>query len=126
MIIGRAESDGSPLKPFLLLDPEEEKGIDLDFIGEAVKRFDEDENIKPAFIAAVEGLSHELAELNINDEYKPYMMVCQRDSCLFNRKDALLINIRSSGSAKPHPSFSHCICHHGVFSLQCDSRPSVV
>ncbi|OJJ87033.1 ubiquitin-ubiquitin ligase UFD2 [Aspergillus glaucus CBS 516.65] len=72
-----AESDGSPLKPFLLLDPEEEKGIDLDFISEAVKRFDEDENIKPAFIAAVEGLSQELAELNINDEYKPYMMALQ-------------------------------------------------
>ncbi|EYE97942.1 ubiquitin-ubiquitin ligase UFD2 [Aspergillus ruber CBS 135680] len=72
-----AESDGSPLKPFLLLDPEEDKGIDLDFIGEAVKRFDEDENIKPAFIAAVEGLSQELAELNINDEYKPYMMALQ-------------------------------------------------
>lgn len=72
-----AESDGSPLKPFLLLDPEEEKGIDLDFIGEAVKRFNEDENIKPAFIAAVEGLSQELAELNINDEYKPYMMALQ-------------------------------------------------
>lgn len=72
-----AESDGSPLKPFLLLDPEEDKGIDLDFIGEAVKRFDEDENIKPVFITAVEGLSQELAELNINDEYKPYMMALQ-------------------------------------------------
>lgn len=72
-----AESDGSPLKPFLLLDPEDDKGIDLDFIGEAVKRFDEDENIKPAFIAAVEGLSQELAELNINDEYKPYVMALQ-------------------------------------------------
>ncbi|BCR85178.1 ubiquitin-ubiquitin ligase UFD2 [Aspergillus chevalieri] len=72
-----AESNGSPLKPFLLLDPEEDKGIDLDFIGEAVKRFDEDENIKPAFIAAVEVLSQELAELNINDEYKPYVMALQ-------------------------------------------------
>jgi len=80
LIIGRVESEGSPLKPFLLLDPEEDKGIDLDFIGEAVKRFDEDENIKPAFIAAVEGLSQELAELNINDEYKPYVMVRYKGS----------------------------------------------
>lgn len=77
MIIGRVESsDQSPLKPFLLLDPEEDKGIDLEFINEAVKRFDEDENIKPAFITAVEGLSQELAELNMNDDYKPYIMVC--------------------------------------------------
>lgn len=66
------------LKPYLLLDPEDEKGVDFEFISEAVKRFDEDESIKPAFIAAVEEMSRELASMNINDDYKPYMTVCLR------------------------------------------------
>lgn len=64
------------MKPFLLLDPESDKGIELEFISEAVKRFDEDENLKPAFIAAVEDLSRELAGMDINDDYKPHMTVC--------------------------------------------------
>lgn len=72
----RHEPSGSPLKPFLLLDPETDKGVEFEFINEAVKRFDEDESIKPAFIAAVEDLSQELAEMNINDDYKPHMTVC--------------------------------------------------
>lgn len=71
-------SEKSPLKPFLLVDPEEDKGVDFEFIGEAVRRFDEDENIKPAFITAVEELSQELAGLNINHDYKPYMTVCRK------------------------------------------------
>ena len=61
----------------LLLDPEDEKGVDLDFIGEAVRRFDEDEGIKPAFIAAVEELSAELSKKDVNDDYKPYAIVCR-------------------------------------------------
>ena len=66
------------MKPFLLLGPDQDKGVDADFLNEAVKRFDEDENIKPAFISAVESMSQELAEMNIDDDYKPYMTVCSR------------------------------------------------
>jgi ubiquitin conjugation factor E4 B len=66
----------SPLKPYLLLDPEDDKGVDLEFLSEAVKRFEEDETIKPAFIAAVEELSRELSSMGINDDYKPYVTVC--------------------------------------------------
>lgn len=72
----RHEPSGSPLKPFLLLDPESDKGVELEFISEAVKRFDEDENLKPAFITAVEDLSQELADMDINADYKPHMTVC--------------------------------------------------
>ncbi|KAH8428718.1 ubiquitin-ubiquitin ligase UFD2 [Aspergillus melleus] len=72
-MFGIDPSGRSTLKPYLLLDPEDERGVDFEFISEAVKRFDEDENIKPAFIAAVEEMSRELAALNINDDYKPYM-----------------------------------------------------
>ncbi|PLB54451.1 putative ubiquitin fusion degradation protein UfdB [Aspergillus steynii IBT 23096] len=72
-MFGIDPSGRSTLKPYLLLDPEDEKGVDFEFISEAVKRFDEDENIKPAFIVAVEEMSRELAAMNINDDYKPYM-----------------------------------------------------
>jgi ubiquitin conjugation factor E4 B len=50
--------------------------VDLEFLSEAVKRFEEDETIKPAFIAAVEELSRELSSMGINDDYKPYVTVC--------------------------------------------------
>lgn len=79
----RVESpEQSQLKSYLLLEPEHEKGIDPDFISETVRRFDEDESIKPAFITAVEIMSQELASMNINDDYKPYMTVCGDLPCL--------------------------------------------
>ncbi|KAL4781217.1 ubiquitin elongating factor core-domain-containing protein [Aspergillus varians] len=66
-------SGRSPIKPYLLLDPEEDKGVDLDFLNEAVKQFEEDESVKPAFIAAVEELSQELSSIGIGGDYKPYV-----------------------------------------------------
>lgn len=69
-------TDQSPLARYLLLDPEDDRGVDFDFMSEAVKRFDEDDTIKPAFIAAVEGLSSELSSKDLNDDYKPYATVC--------------------------------------------------
>lgn len=61
--------------PYLLLDPEDDKGIDFEFISEAVKRFEEDESVKPAFITAVEELSAGLSSLDVNGDYKPYCTV---------------------------------------------------
>ncbi|PYI06621.1 hypothetical protein BO78DRAFT_407305 [Aspergillus sclerotiicarbonarius CBS 121057] len=72
-MFGLEPSEKSPLKSHLLLDPEDDKGVDFEFISEAVKRFDEDESLKPAFITAVEEMSQELAAMTINDDYKPYM-----------------------------------------------------
>ncbi|BCS29060.1 ubiquitin-ubiquitin ligase UFD2 [Aspergillus puulaauensis] len=72
-MFGVDPSGWSPLKPYLLLDPEDDKGVDLDFLSEAVKRFGEDDSVKPAFIAAVEELSRELSSLGIGDDYKPYV-----------------------------------------------------
>jgi ubiquitin conjugation factor E4 B len=71
-MFGLDSPEHSPLAQHLLLDPEDDKGIDFDFISEAVKRFDEDESVKPAFIAAVEQLSAELSSKNANDDYKSY------------------------------------------------------
>ncbi|KAI9367997.1 ubiquitin elongating factor core-domain-containing protein [Aspergillus egyptiacus] len=72
-MFGLDPSGRSPIKPYLLLDPEDDKGVDLDFLNEAVKRFEEDESIKPAFIAAVEEMSRELSSMSIGDDYKPYV-----------------------------------------------------
>ncbi|KAJ5614295.1 hypothetical protein N7528_007949 [Penicillium herquei] len=66
------EMFGSTLAPYLLIDPEEEKGVDFEFISEAVKRFEDDDGVKPTFIAAVEELSAGLSTKDINDDYKPY------------------------------------------------------
>lgn len=66
----------SYLKPYLLLDPEDDKGVDFEFLSEAVRRFDEDDSIKPALIGAVEAMSRELAGMNVNDDYRPYVTVC--------------------------------------------------
>lgn len=74
----RSESSTeSSLASYLLIDPEEEKGIDFDFINEAVRRFDEDDTVKPAFISAVEQLSAQLSLKDVNDDYKPYTIVSQ-------------------------------------------------
>jgi ubiquitin conjugation factor E4 B len=59
------------------VDPEDDKGIDFEFINEAVRRFDEDDTVKPAFISAIEQLSTQLAQLDVNDDYKPYTIVRQ-------------------------------------------------
>ena len=50
--------------------------MDFEFLNEAVRRFDEDDSIKPAFITAVEALSRELSAKNVNDDYRPYVVVC--------------------------------------------------
>jgi ubiquitin conjugation factor E4 B len=79
-LLDRVDSpDRSPLKPHLLLDSEEDRGIDLDFLTEAVRRFEEDDSLKPAFISTVEEMSRDLATMTINDDYKPYVMVCETD-----------------------------------------------
>lgn len=73
MGIDRLDSpERSTLAPYLLLDPEDDRGIDFEFISEAVRRFEEDDSVKPAFIAAVEELSFRLSQKTINDDYKPY------------------------------------------------------
>lgn len=43
-----------------------------------MKRSEEDEAIIPAFVTAVEQMSHDLSKITMNDEYKPYVSVCYR------------------------------------------------
>lgn len=65
----------SPLFPHLLLDVEDDRGIDFDFIAEMVKQFDEQDDLKPTIVATVEQLSQELSSKTMNDDYKPYVAV---------------------------------------------------
>lgn len=71
--------------------------MDLEFLGEAVKRFEEDESIKPAFIAAVEEMSRDLAAMTINDDYKSYLTVYYISNALFSR----CLSLTYLGFAKP-------------------------
>jgi len=68
-------SSVSPLKEHLLVDPENDRGICQEFLSEAVSRFEEDESVKEALVTAVEEMSRDLANMNMNDNYKPYVTV---------------------------------------------------
>ncbi|TAQ85089.1 hypothetical protein B7494_g6589 [Chlorociboria aeruginascens] len=61
------------LTPYLLNEPAEEKGIDQEFLREAVARFGEDLDAKSMLTKAVSGLSLQLSNMTMNDNYKPYM-----------------------------------------------------
>lgn len=62
--------------PHLLVDdPEDERYVDPDFLTEAVERFSEDDTVRDALVGAVEDLSRKLAVMNMNNDYKPYILV---------------------------------------------------
>lgn len=62
------------LTPYLLKEPDDEHGLCLDFLQDAAARFDEDESVKDMLTRAVAGLSLQLSNMTMNDNYKPYMM----------------------------------------------------
>ncbi|KAJ5281570.1 hypothetical protein N7478_006942 [Penicillium angulare] len=73
-MFGLDSPERSTLVPHLLLDLDSDKSVDPGFISEAVKRFEEDDSLKPVFIAAVEELSSDLSKLDIIDDFKPYAL----------------------------------------------------
>lgn len=50
-------------------------GICPDFLTELVSRFDEDETVKPMITKAVSGISLQLSNMTMNDNYKPHVNV---------------------------------------------------
>lgn len=69
----------NPLTPNLLIeDPEDERSVDHDFLTEAISQFREDETVQGALVGAVEDLSRELARMNMNNDFKPYVMVISK------------------------------------------------
>lgn len=63
------------LTPYLLNEPGEDRGICPDFLTEAISRFAEDDTVKPMLTKAVGGLSLQLSNMTMNDNYKPYVNV---------------------------------------------------
>ena len=63
------------LTPYLLIEPGDDRGICPDFLTEAVARFDDDETVPNMLTKAVAGLSLQLSNLTMNDNYKPHIQV---------------------------------------------------
>ena len=62
--------------PHLLVhEPEDDRYVDPDFLTEAIERFPEDDTVRDALVSAVEELSRQLAVMNMNNDYKPYILV---------------------------------------------------
>ncbi|KAL2263711.1 hypothetical protein VTK26DRAFT_5467 [Humicola hyalothermophila] len=61
------------LVPYLLREVENEEGLGMDFIGEAVSRLEEDDTIAPLFTKAMVDISSKLSAMSMNDDYKPYV-----------------------------------------------------
>ena len=97
--------------------------MDFEFISEAVKRFDEDDTIKPAFITAVEELSAQLSEKNINDDYKPYSTVWWLPG---TGVSSLKLLTKNQGLEKSCSSCIDCFRTYRVFHLQCLARSGSV
>ncbi len=64
--------------PYLLHEVENENGLCMDFIGEAVARLDEDDTIGPLFSKAMVDISTKLSKLTMNDDYKPCVNVSRK------------------------------------------------
>ncbi|KAJ9498426.1 Ubiquitin conjugation factor E4 [Exophiala xenobiotica] len=68
-----AEYDGdAALADHLLADPDEDRGVDHDFLTEVTTRFEEDDTIKQTFVRAVEQLSRRLAKMTMDGDYRRY------------------------------------------------------
>ncbi|OKL59184.1 hypothetical protein UA08_05659 [Talaromyces atroroseus] len=72
-MFGQTPTTRSPLILHLLLDAEDDRGIDIDFLSEVVKQFEEQDDLKSTIITTVEQMSQELAMKSMNDDYKPYV-----------------------------------------------------
>ena len=67
--------------PYLLREVENETGLCMDFIGEAVARMPEDDTIAPLFTKAMVDISTKLAAMSMNDDYKPCVNVSALLGC---------------------------------------------
>lgn len=63
------------LTPYLLFEASDDRGVCPNFLQEAVSRFPEDEQAKDMLTKAIAGMSYQLSNLTMNDNYKPYINV---------------------------------------------------
>ncbi len=56
-------------------DPEDERFMDAEFLDQLAARCSEDESLPPVVAEAAEYMSQKVSKMNMNDDYKPYIMV---------------------------------------------------
>ncbi|KAI2616310.1 ubiquitin conjugation factor E4 [Hypoxylon sp. NC1633] len=61
------------LVPYLLRNHDNEEGICMDFLNEAVSRIHEDDSVAPLFTEAMDKMSRKVATMTMNDDYRPYI-----------------------------------------------------
>ncbi|KAF2491056.1 ubiquitin conjugation factor E4 [Lophium mytilinum] len=91
-MFGQEQPSENALAQHLLVDSENDRGICHEFLTEAVTRFNEDETVKEALVAAMEALSQQLSRLSMNDNTKPYMLAMRN----FARYHPLLVAMTES------------------------------
>ncbi|KAG8527920.1 uncharacterized protein KY384_006836 [Bacidia gigantensis] len=72
-MFGMDSSESNLLAQHFLYDPEDDQGIDYDFLMEAIARMSNDESVKDVLVGAFEDLSRRLAQMTMNDDFKPYV-----------------------------------------------------
>ena len=63
------------LVPYLLREVDNEQGLCMDFLTEAMARTEEHDTILPLFTKAMVDISAQLARMSMNDAYKPCVNV---------------------------------------------------
>jgi ubiquitin conjugation factor E4 B len=100
------------LTPYLILDPEDDRGICIDFLTEAVSRFNEDDTAKSMLVKAFAGVSNQLSNMTMNDDYKPYVQVC----AITRRMSFLLTSVIGFEELLAVSTFSNCYRGRSSFS----------
>lgn len=78
-MFGQENSQGSPLAPYLIREPEGDDGVCHDFLTEIDSRMADDEMAVSALISALEQLSMNLSRLSFtNPEYQTYLNILSR------------------------------------------------
>lgn len=78
-LFGEASYDGTKaFADHMLKDPEDDYGLCHDFLTEATSKWDEDDSIGPAFVAAVVELTKRLAFITMEGDYRPYIGIMRR------------------------------------------------
>jgi ubiquitin conjugation factor E4 B len=107
-MFGEEQAARNPLTDALLSDPDCDGGICPDFLKEATDRFAEDDDIKEAFVEAVEQLSIDVSTKTMNDSFKPYVQALR--NCV--RYVALVDALTKSNTFLLEGIPAHKIEHH--------------
>ena len=74
-IFGKEYDGTKALADHLLVNPEDDRGVCHDFLSEVITRFEADEDIKLAFVGAVEELSRRLSTKSMDGDYRSHTTV---------------------------------------------------